>query len=87
MFKDGRVNVRDEPRPGRLSLISEDFVRDVDNKIREDRRCTILQLSIDFSQAFVVKFVHHCFEETELSKIDCFLRITVQKDWTVIYRF
>ena len=48
MFKDGRVNVHNEPRPGRPSLISKDLVRDVDNKIRENRRFTISKLSIEF---------------------------------------
>ncbi|XP_067143098.1 protein GVQW3-like [Centruroides vittatus] len=50
MFKDGRVNVHDEPCPGPSSLISEDLVRDVDNKIREGRRFMISTLSIESPQ-------------------------------------
>ncbi|GFV44171.1 HTH_48 domain-containing protein [Trichonephila clavipes] len=37
-FKDGRENVHDEPRSGRLSVIPDDLVNAVDEKIREDRR-------------------------------------------------
>ena len=48
MFKDGWAKVHVEPRPGRPSVISEDLVRFVDNKIREDRRFMISTLSIEF---------------------------------------
>ncbi|GFY10930.1 HTH_48 domain-containing protein [Trichonephila clavipes] len=40
-FKDGRENVHDEPRSGRPSVITNDLVNAVDEKIREDRRFTI----------------------------------------------
>ncbi|GFV26178.1 HTH_48 domain-containing protein [Trichonephila clavipes] len=40
-FKDGRENVHDEPRSGRPSVITDDLVKAVDEKIHEDRRFTI----------------------------------------------
>lgn len=41
MFKGGRVNVHKETLQGRISVIFEDLVRGVHNKIREDLRFTI----------------------------------------------
>jgi hypothetical protein len=50
MFKDGRTNVHDEERSGRLSVVSDDFVRSVDQKICGRRRFTISELSCGFPQ-------------------------------------
>ncbi|GFX21015.1 histone-lysine N-methyltransferase SETMAR [Trichonephila clavipes] len=47
-FKDGRENVHDEPRSGRPSVITDDLVNAVDEKIREDRRFTISTLASEF---------------------------------------
>ncbi|GFV07952.1 HTH_48 domain-containing protein [Trichonephila clavipes] len=47
-FKDGRENVHDEPRSGRPSLITDDLVNAVDEKILEDRRFTISTLALEF---------------------------------------
>ncbi|GFT94441.1 histone-lysine N-methyltransferase SETMAR [Trichonephila clavipes] len=47
-FKDGRENVHDEPRSGRPSVITDDLVKAVDEKIREDRRFTISTLALEF---------------------------------------
>ncbi|GFW38353.1 histone-lysine N-methyltransferase SETMAR [Trichonephila clavipes] len=47
-FKDGRENVHDEPRSGRPSVITDDLVNAVDEKIREDRRFTISTLALEF---------------------------------------
>ncbi|GFX95014.1 histone-lysine N-methyltransferase SETMAR [Trichonephila clavipes] len=47
-FKDGRKNVHDEPRSGRPSVITDDLVKAVDEKIREDRRFTISTLALEF---------------------------------------
>ena len=44
VFKDGRKNVHDEPSSGRPSVITDDLVNAVDEKIREDRRFTISSL-------------------------------------------
>lgn len=49
-FKDGRDNVHDEPRSGRPSVMTNDLVRAVDEKIHEDRRFTISTLSLKFPQ-------------------------------------
>ncbi|GFW71563.1 histone-lysine N-methyltransferase SETMAR [Trichonephila clavipes] len=47
-FKDGRENVHDEPRSGRPSVITDDLVNAVDEKIREDRRFTISTFALEF---------------------------------------
>ncbi|GFW28691.1 histone-lysine N-methyltransferase SETMAR [Trichonephila clavipes] len=47
-FKDGRENVHDEPRFGRPSVITDDLVNAVDEKIREDRRFTNSTLALEF---------------------------------------
>ncbi|GFV65905.1 histone-lysine N-methyltransferase SETMAR [Trichonephila clavipes] len=47
-FKDGRENVHDEPRSDRPSGITDDLVKAVDEKIREDRRFTISTLALEF---------------------------------------
>lgn len=49
-FKDGRTNVHDEERSGRPSVITEDLVQTVDEKVRVNRRFTITSLSSEFSQ-------------------------------------
>ena len=36
-FKDGRTNVHDEERSGRPSVVNEDLVQKVDEKVRENR--------------------------------------------------
>ncbi|GFV80337.1 HTH_48 domain-containing protein [Trichonephila clavipes] len=41
-------NVHDEPRSGRPSVITDDLVNAVDEKIREDRRFTISTLALTF---------------------------------------
>jgi hypothetical protein len=48
MFKNGRTNVHDEERSGRPSLVSDDLVQSVDQKICERRRFTISELSCEF---------------------------------------
>lgn len=50
MFEDGRGNVRDEPRSGRLAVITDDLVSAVDQKLHEVRRLTITTLSMEFPQ-------------------------------------
>jgi transposase len=49
-FNEGRENVRDDPRSGRLSVVNEDSVRAVEENIQENRRSTISSLSLHFSQ-------------------------------------
>lgn len=49
-FKDGRTSVHDEERSGRPSLITDDLVTKVDEKIQENRRFTISSLSELFPQ-------------------------------------
>lgn len=50
MFNSGRTNVHDEDRSGRPSLVTDDLVRAVDEKIRENRRFTMTTLSDEFQQ-------------------------------------
>jgi hypothetical protein len=50
MFKDRWTNVHDEERSGWLSVVSDDLVQSVDQKICERRRFTISALSYEFLQ-------------------------------------
>jgi len=50
MFNEGRENVRDEARSGRLSLVNDDLVRKVNERVRDDRCFTISDLSLHFPQ-------------------------------------
>ncbi|KAJ4447187.1 hypothetical protein ANN_09188 [Periplaneta americana] len=49
-FNEGRISVHDEQHTGRPSLINDDLVRVVDEKIHEDRRFIISSLSLNFPQ-------------------------------------
>jgi hypothetical protein len=50
MFKDGRTNVHDEERSGRLSVVSDVLVQSVDQKMCERWHFTISELSCEFPQ-------------------------------------
>ena len=50
LFKEGRENVHDEARSGRPSLVNDDLVRKVHERVRDDRRFTISDLSLHFPQ-------------------------------------
>jgi len=45
LFNEGRENVHEDPRSGRPSVVKEELVRAVEEKIRENRRFTITSLS------------------------------------------
>ena len=49
LFNEERENVHGDPRSGRPSVVNEDLVRAVEEKIRENRRFTIT-LSLHFPQ-------------------------------------
>jgi hypothetical protein len=44
MFRDGQINVRNEERSDQPSVVSDDLVQSVDQKISERRRFTISEL-------------------------------------------
>jgi len=50
MFNEGRENMHDEARSGCPSLVNDDLVRKVNERVRDDRRCTISDLSLHFPQ-------------------------------------
>jgi len=50
LFNEGRENVHDDPRSGRPSVVNEDLVRAVEEKIRKNRRFTITSLYLHFPQ-------------------------------------
>jgi len=50
MFNEGRDNVHDEARNGRPSLVNDNLVRKVNERVHDDRRCTISDLSLLFPQ-------------------------------------
>jgi len=50
MFNEGRENVHDEARSGRPSWVNDYVVRKVNERVRDDRRFTISDLSLHFPQ-------------------------------------
>jgi len=48
MFNEGRENVYDEARSGRPCLLNDDLMRKVNERVRDDRRFTISDLSLHF---------------------------------------
>ena len=48
MFNEGRENVHDEARSQRPSLVNDNLVRKVKERVRDDRRFTISDLSLHF---------------------------------------
>jgi len=50
MFNEGRENVHDEARSGRPSLVNDDLLRKFNERVRDDRRFTISDLSLHFPQ-------------------------------------
>jgi len=48
MFNERRENVPNEARSGRPSLVNYDLVRKVNERVRDDRRFTISDLSLQF---------------------------------------
>jgi len=50
MFNKGRENVHDEAQSGRPSLVNDDLVRKVKERVRDDGRFTISDLSLYFTQ-------------------------------------
>jgi hypothetical protein len=48
MFKDGRTNVHDEEQRGQPSVVSDDLVKSVDQKICVRRRLTTSEFSCEF---------------------------------------
>jgi len=50
MFNEGRENVHDEARSGRQSLVNDDLLRKVNERVRDDRRFTTSDLSLHFPQ-------------------------------------
>jgi len=50
MFNEGRANLHYEARSGRPSLVNNDLVRKVNERVCDDRRFTISDLSLHFPQ-------------------------------------
>jgi len=48
MFNEGRGNVHNEARIGRSSLVNDDLVRVVNERVGDDRRFTTSNLSLHF---------------------------------------
>ena len=49
-FKNGRTNVHHEEKSGCSSIVTDELVAKINEKIRENRRFTITELSLSFSQ-------------------------------------
>ena len=50
IFNEGRENVHDGARSERPSLVNDDLLRKVNERVRDDRRFTISDLSLQFPQ-------------------------------------
>ena len=50
MFIEGQENVHDEARSGHPSLVNDDLVLKVNERVPDDRRFTISDLSLHFPQ-------------------------------------
>ena len=50
MFNEGRENLHDEARSGRPTLVNDDLVRKVNERVCDGRRFTISDLSLHFPQ-------------------------------------
>jgi len=50
LFNEGRENVHDDSQSSQPSVVNEDLVRAVEEKIRENRQFTIMSLSLHFPQ-------------------------------------
>jgi len=50
MFIEGRENVNDEARSGRPSLVNDDLMPKVKERVRDNRRFTVSDLSLHFPQ-------------------------------------
>ena len=50
MFNEGRENTHDEARSGRPSLVNDDLVHKVNERMHDDRCFTISDLSLHFPQ-------------------------------------
>ena len=50
MFNEGRENVQDEARSGRPSLVNDNLICKVSERVHDDRRFTISDLSPHFPQ-------------------------------------
>jgi len=48
MFNEGRENVHVEARSGRPSLVNDDLLNKINERVRDDRRFTISGLSLHF---------------------------------------
>ena len=51
MLNEGRENMQDEARGWRPSLVNDDLVRKFNERVRDDRRFTISDLSLHFPQS------------------------------------
>jgi len=52
MFNEGRENVHDKARSGRSSLVNDDLLRKVNERVRDDRCFTISDLFLSLSPDF-----------------------------------
>ena len=58
MSNEGRENVHGEARSGRPSLANDDLARKINERVRDDRRFTISDLTLHFPQ--ISRTLCHC---------------------------
>jgi len=75
MFNGGRENVHGEARSGRPSLVTDDLVCKVNERVRDDRRFTISDLSLHFPQISrtllydIVSSGEHCRQPHSIRRV------------------
>jgi len=75
MFNEGRENVHDEARIGRPSLMNDDLVCKVNERVRDDRRFTVSDLSLHFRQISrtllydIVSSGQHCMRPHSMRRV------------------
>ena len=50
MFKNDRTNVHDEERSGRPTIVTDELLTKINEKIHENRRFTITEFLLEFPQ-------------------------------------
>jgi len=71
LVNEGRENVHDDSRSGRPSVLNEDLVSAVEEKVMENRRFTITPLSLHFPQ-ISRSLLHEIVSEVKEAVTTCF---------------
>jgi hypothetical protein len=89
-FNEERENVHDDPWSGQPSVVNEDLVRAMEEKIQESRQFTISSLSLHFPQiswsllheivseklcASIATHLRNCVVQSSISNMPCLVGV------------